>query len=329
MSPPLALQLHYLLTAIASDDDDVIAHRILGKAMSILHDHAVLDRAELEAALAEAGVHAQFERVRLTPMPLSVEDISKLWTAFQTQYRVTAAYQASTVLIDGAPSTSPLPVLRRGRHDPEGPTAVAGGGPIVAAVAPDLGGLEQRFSFPARPGDRLTITGSRLGGAGSIVRFRCQRLAAPVDETVAVESSADRLLVDLPAPLPAGYATLSVLVPSPGGEPVSSNQVPVPIAPVITRTPASAAGPAFTLTITATPPPDPAQQPLLLVGDRQVAPDSIAGSTLTFALTGLEEGTYTLRLRVDGVDSIPLAAPSPGTAPDLSTYDQSQQVVVT
>jgi Pvc16 N-terminal domain len=39
--PPLALDLHYLVTAYGKDDQDERAHRMLGMAMSLLHDHPV------------------------------------------------------------------------------------------------------------------------------------------------------------------------------------------------------------------------------------------------------------------------------------------------
>ena len=52
--PPLALNLHYLLTAYGDDtDDESISHRVLGGAMGVLHDHALLGRDEIRGALAE------------------------------------------------------------------------------------------------------------------------------------------------------------------------------------------------------------------------------------------------------------------------------------
>jgi hypothetical protein len=328
-TPPLALRLHYLVTAIASDDDDIVAQKILGKAMSILHDHGVLERGDIQAALEDAGLHLQVERVRLSPMDLSIEDISKLWTTFQTQYRVTAAYEASAVLIDSTdPAPSPMPVLRRGRHDPEGPTAVAAAGPALDFVGPDLGGAERRLSFPLRPGDRVVLGGARLGGEAARVRFRSARLTEPVDATPGPGSSAERVTVDLPTGLPAGYVTVSTVVERVAGEPWASNQLAVAVAPVITLGSTAVSGPDFSLDVTTTPPLAAGQQPVLLFGDRQVAAASITGDTVTFPLTGVAPGTYTVRLRLDGVDSLPLPAPTPGESPVATAFDASQQVVV-
>ena len=45
--------------------------------------------------------------------------MSKLWSAIQSHYRPSSAYQVSVVLIEGTrPAVSPLPVLSRGKRDP-------------------------------------------------------------------------------------------------------------------------------------------------------------------------------------------------------------------
>ena len=42
----------------------------------------------------------QIESLKITPQTLSMDDMSKLWTAFQASYRTTVAYDVSLVLID-------------------------------------------------------------------------------------------------------------------------------------------------------------------------------------------------------------------------------------
>jgi hypothetical protein len=98
--PPLALNLLYLLSAHGRDDDDPepYSHRLLGETMRVLHEQPVLDLAEL--GLAPAG---SVERVRVTLQPLSLEEMTKLWTIFQTPYRLSVVYEATVVLIDRAP----------------------------------------------------------------------------------------------------------------------------------------------------------------------------------------------------------------------------------
>ncbi len=62
--PPLALDLFYLLTAYERDDGDssVIAHRLLGRAMRVLHDHPLLGADEIRTALPNNDLADQIER---------------------------------------------------------------------------------------------------------------------------------------------------------------------------------------------------------------------------------------------------------------------------
>ena len=326
-TPPLALTLHYLVTAISAEDEDTNAQRMLGRAMSILHDQPILDRAAIENALADANLHEQVECVRFTPFAMSTEEISRLWTAFQTNYRLSTAYEASVVLIDSTrPAPSPLPVLKRGDHD-QGVTAVAAAGPVIDTVRVDLGGQEARLQLPARTGDRLVVTGARLAGDSVTVRFTSRRLPDPVDAVPDAGATSERLTVTLPAALPAGIATVEVVVTRTSGV-WASNEVPVPVAPTITVTPLAPGAQPFTLTVDATPTFAPRQQPVLIFGESQVPAATASGTTATFGVDAQTAATYTVRLRVDGVDSVPLPATTPGQPLDVSAFDPSQQVVV-
>jgi hypothetical protein len=99
VKPSLALNLYYLLTAYGKNDEDILSHRLLGQAMSILHNHGVFTADEIKAALPGNDLYEQLEQVRITPQPLSLEELSKLWNNFQTVYSISVAYQVSVVLI--------------------------------------------------------------------------------------------------------------------------------------------------------------------------------------------------------------------------------------
>jgi hypothetical protein len=103
--PPLALNLYYLLSAYGQNDDDPdpYSHRLLGEAMRILHARPVLAPADIREALTGNDLYEQVERVRVTPQPLTLDEMAKLWSTFQTQYRISVAYEVSVVLIDSAP----------------------------------------------------------------------------------------------------------------------------------------------------------------------------------------------------------------------------------
>ena len=98
--PPLPLNLFYLITAYGRDNDVArpFGHELLGKAMGVLHDHAVLSPDEIKAAsagaLSRSDLDQQIERIRITLQPLSLEEISKLWTGFATQYTITECFHS-------------------------------------------------------------------------------------------------------------------------------------------------------------------------------------------------------------------------------------------
>lgn len=100
--PPLALNLHYLLSAYGDNEDDAepFSHRLLGEAMHLFHANPVLDPQQIRAALAGNDLYEQVERVRITLQPLALEELTKLWSTFQTPYRISVAYEVSVVLIE-------------------------------------------------------------------------------------------------------------------------------------------------------------------------------------------------------------------------------------
>ena len=106
---PLALDLHYLLTAYG--EKDLHAEILLGYGMQLLHEVAVLSREQIEAALArldggKGGTQGSdllgqpMEQICVAPEFSGTEEISRLWSALQARYRPSAAYKVSTVLID-------------------------------------------------------------------------------------------------------------------------------------------------------------------------------------------------------------------------------------
>ncbi|MFN3981204.1 MAG: Pvc16 family protein [Caldilinea sp.] len=116
--PEIALDLHYLLT-FYGDETLLEPQRILGSAVRALHTQPVLTRQEIRSAVAATAFLAgsdladEVETVKFTPQPLSLEELSKLWSVlFQTTYTLSIAYDASVVLIsaDSQPSMA-QPVL--------------------------------------------------------------------------------------------------------------------------------------------------------------------------------------------------------------------------
>jgi hypothetical protein len=319
--PPLALDLFYLLTAYERDDGDssVIAHRLLGRAMRVLHDHPLLGTDEIRAALPNNDLADQIERIRVTPQPMSVEEFSKLWTTFQVGYRISAAYQVSVVLIDSTrPSRTPLPVLTRGAND-TGVNAQANlvpPFPTLTSVSPVVQPPDSETS--AVLGNDLVLTGHDLDGTNVSVEVAHLRLPNPILLPPPSSATANAITVNLPNQpqnFPAGIWTISVSVTRPGETfKRTTNALPFAVAPQILANPpinAARNGNKVTITLACSPEVLPAQRVALLLGGDEVPAEPHPTRTGNFSFVAVDDppgkfapGDYFVRLRVDGVDSL-------------------------
>lgn len=326
-NPPLALDLHYLLTAYGAKDFH--PEILLGYGMQLLHETPVLGRDAIRTALAApspvngggslppslqelstSGLADQIEQIKITLQSLNTEEMSKLWTALQAHYRPTSAYLITVVLIEAAkPTRSPLPVLVRGPADqgvmaqpdltPPFPT-------LVAATPPN-----QQSSVQL--GDTLTLDGHHLDGTNLAVRFTSPRLGGPITLPPLAGNTATRLQVTIPnapAQWAAGLYSVAVLVQRPGETFArATNELPLALAPRITSPmPMSVTlGPGgdAAITLNCTPEVRPRQVVSLMLGDIETpaGPHPSQTATLGFLFKQVPPGEYWVRLRIDGVDS--------------------------
>src|SRR5262249_24002682 len=161
---PLAVNLTYMITAYGEATPDTKDQRILGRAMQVLNEQPFLPRDEISAHFPGTGLEDQVESVHIRPKDVTLEEMSRLWSAFMTQYRTSAVYDVSVVLIDNdvTDPTGP-PVLRRGEDDP-GVFTKAGLPPLLTrAVPPELmRRARQVINQPAvEVGQVLTFEGER------------------------------------------------------------------------------------------------------------------------------------------------------------------------
>jgi hypothetical protein len=337
--PPLPLTLSYLLTAYSDDEDDTNAHQLLGQAMSVLHDHPLFGAQEIQNATGQvpgSDLHEQIERVRITLQPLTFEELSKLWTTFQTHYRVSAAYQVSLVLIESKrPPKTPLPVLQRGEND----TGVVSQ-PDLTAPFPVLLSLRlPKRRLSAQPGDAIELRGSRL--SGGTVRLSSTRFSNPPQPaTTAVDD--ERLDATLPNDLAAGFYTAAVRLNTARGE-IASNELPLAVAPIITTplplTVARASG-AATIDLACSADALPAQRVSLLLGGHETLaePHTAATSSFRFVVKTPPAGEFPVpigaglltRLRIDGVDSEIIAPRQTGEPEDAPVkFDENRKITIT
>ena len=320
-NPPLALDLHYLLSAHGKEPFH--AEILLGYAMQLLHETPALPRERIRVCLggtppvdgsdvlpggypllAAADLAEQVEQLKITPEFLGAEDLSRLWTACSTSLRLSASYLVSVVLIESRrPARRALPV--RERNLVVQPLAR----PVLHEVDPQI----------VAPGGALRIAGTNLAGAGTRVN---------VGGTLVTPSSAaeSELTVGVPAGLTAGVLTIQVVhevafgTPSDPHRAWESNVLPFMLIPVISGVSASVArGAALTLTVD--PPVTATQDVRLIVGELSLelparAPASPPLAALSFAVPAdFPTGTFLVRLRVAGAESA-LAVESDAVQPD-------------
>ncbi|WP_202842480.1 DUF4255 domain-containing protein [Luteimonas saliphila] len=358
---PLALDLHYLVTAYGRADFQ--AEILLGYAMHVLHERPWLDRGSIRdalspgpldlgmfppqiQALSQSDLADQLEAIKITPAALGIDEMSKLWSAIQTHYRPSAAYQVSVVLIEGTrPGVSPLPVLSRGRVDPatQRDAGVLVNPDLLPSVPTLMQAVPPNMQKTARLGDTIEVSGIRLAGANPRVRLLHRLREAPLELPAALDADGRGLNFDLPADaaaqadLPAGtwQVTLS-LTPAGESEPRETNAIPLLLSarPMIEASGPPLGLPAISIvrsadpsrvrvTLASQPRVRPQQQAVLMLGTRQcnANPRAAAGDPLVFDFPAtLAADDHYLRLRVDGVDSeLVLQAPdqAPAFDPDM------------
>ena len=350
-NPPLALDLHYLLIAFGAEQ--LHAEILLGYAMQLLHETPVLTRDAIRKSLAgptqvppgQGSVPAallnlytsdladQVEMIKITQQILSLDELSNLWTSFQTQYRLCAAYQASVVLIQSRASTrSPLPVKSR----------------TIQTIPFQKPWIDSVWSRQPPNGpivsDQLILKGYDLVLKGSQLRGELTSVLIDSIEVVPPDSAiqSTKIIVSLPDSLEAGAHTLQVIQQVALGSPptlrpaVESNGTSFVLHPSVTAATFSdlqgtgSAPRSGDLNLTLDPPLGPYQRLTVLL-NQLVAPTSppaaiaplaysfpappayslqsppsgppTPASLVVVPFTGVAPGVYLVRAQVDGADS--------------------------
>jgi hypothetical protein len=310
--PPLALDLHYLLTAYSQSDegDQVEAHQILGDGMRVLHDHTYLLGNELDPSLDGA-----VERAKVTLEPLTVEDLTKVFIALATPYRLSVGYKVTIVQVQSR--------LQRSASGLVAETPAGGPRLVVAPIRrPRIDEVRvirqgdatnrERVAY-ARVGDRLVLQGQNLSGdlrllmndvdvSASIQSKTPSRLEAVVADnaalqpgTVAVRIAADVLLGEPPVPHRGASSNLSAFVL-------------IPHVTAMTVTPPANPGDPTVLDLQGTRLFQDNRECMTLVGDRIVSSAAytthLTDHIVLNAPPGLASGSYPVRVRVSGAESI-------------------------
>lgn len=342
-NPPLALDLHYLITAYSRQQYH--AEILLGYAMQLLHETPVLPRDAIRTALrspaavdgnilppafralAAAELSEQVEQLKICPATMGTEEMSKLWSAFQTHYRPTAAYQVSVVLIESRRSTrSSLPVRTRNLQ------VLPFNQLRIESITPEI----------VTPGNRLTLRGQNL--QGDTVWVRLGELEVTPD---AISSQTIEVIV--PTGARAGINSVQVVHGINFGTPFEphrgseSNVMPIVLRPVISGTIAVTASSvvgapvgAIDLTVPVQATITPEQRVVLFLNERNgamaysfIAPKRDRDTrALIFTISEVKATTYLVRLQVDGAESL-LDVESDRTSPNFGQYLGTPNVTIT
>jgi hypothetical protein len=324
--PLAALDLHYLLTFYGADSD-LEPQRMMGSAVSALHAKPVLTRADIERITSDASpqfvdyletsdLAQQVESVKLSPLSLNLEELSKLWSVFfQTPYALSIGYQASVVLIESevTPQTSlpvraPLIYAQTFRQ------------PVIETVRSQDGPTE-----PIVMGSTVLIQGRQLRGDATAVVISGTEIA-----TTSVTNTEIVLTLNQPPapadPLRAGVRGLQVVqstlmgLPATAHRGVESNVAALVLHPSIIPpvTAANVTGNgaeprSADLNLTVDPEVGPDQRVVLVLNQTGsddpasytfvLAPRDAASTTLTMPVTGVMAGTYLVRVMIDGAES--------------------------
>ncbi len=331
---PLGLDLFYLISVYGEKENGVKSAQLLGLVMSLFHDLTKITPEMVETAtngeLRESNLHQQLEQINITPVALTFEEMSQIWQGFQVPSRPCIAYQVSVILLDSmVPLTVPMPVL-----------ALGNGQGVVRQreFFPSLQALELPNRQPSiQLGDTLTLRGNNMTLGEIRIRFNHSKYKQIIELDPENGKNPRMLPVKLPDPdqetaqnWQIGLYALSLIMPLGEGGERESNSLPFNLAPrIVALNPKETRAGNISLRLGCTPPLHPRQKAILLWGDRSFPtrkwsnPDQPGTTTLTCQIKSAPPGEYVVRLRVDGVDSLPV---------DFSTFpwqfDPNQKVIV-
>ncbi len=207
-TPRAALDLHYLFS-FYGEEAKLEPQQVMGSVIRTLHASPVLLQKQI-AHIIETSDHlnksdldTEIERIKLTPLPLTIEELSKIWSVFfQNSYTLSMAYTASVVFIEGKETPVPsLPVKARNVY------ALPLQFPVIDGIMSQTADGEplvanQRFTA----GERLVLTGKDLRGNKTMVLIDGKE----IDPLQILDVKINQVTIMLPNDLYAGVHSISI-----------------------------------------------------------------------------------------------------------------------
>jgi Pvc16 N-terminal domain len=162
--PALSLELFYLLTPfgpIPQSDGNDEAQRALGEAMLALHENPVLNRVHLpgfDADTLPAYLLTSFEDVKIRLHPVSIDELSKIWSTIGKPYRLSVAYEVTLVQI----TPTRAPSVTAGVVHSTGVTVVTLDPPRLQSITPSSGPLATLAAGNVIQPNQVAVSGFHL-----------------------------------------------------------------------------------------------------------------------------------------------------------------------
>jgi hypothetical protein len=304
--PLTAFDLHYLFT-FHGDDTKLEPQRLLGAVTTTLHAQPLLSSDNINNAtstfsfLAGSGLDRQIEHVRFTPTALSLEEFSKLWSVFfQVEYSLSAAYQASVVLMESTDTPVPAPpVLQRNLY-------------VVPFQAPLVDQVVSQDGKPITSTSTILIQGSHLRRPNTFLSIEGQ-------EFTPATSADTQLSLALTPSLHAGVKALQVLQKLDMGTPAAAHRgfestvAPFVLCPTVSSATAAVAASGTDVTLNLVPNIGVGQRAVLLLNNVSSTPatsytspgvmSAADSGSIVINITNVPNGTYLVRVQIDGAES--------------------------
>lgn len=350
--PPLALDLHYLMTVYGSEEmhQDIL----LGYGMHLMHETPILTRNMIRRSinptglftklpphlrsLATSGLADQIEMIKITPETLNTEEISKLWAAFEAKYRPNAAYKVTVVLIQSEKSVKPaLPVRQSNIYVMPFKQPVLEKITALNPLNMPVAGNEKILS-----GYQLVLEGHNLMGMITKVKISGEIRDAPIP------LDDNKITISIPASLQAGVHGVQVIHDYLMGSPlephrgVSSNMLAMVLSPSISaisiQNPQTLPNNLINANVNFTlmPAVNPAQKIALALDEINLPPNTqgmryafeiqasalssppIAINNITIPVQNIKSGTYLVRVSVDGIETPVSLGPTGYNTPSIT-----------
>ena len=209
-SPPLGLELSYLLTPYAPAPDPSSAagddaHAMLGAAMVALHENPILNNVHISGFDADAvltpALLNSFEQIKIRLATTSLEELSKIWATINQPYRLSVAYDVSLVELTptAAPPVNGANVARTGLE------ILPWTAPTLDNLTPGVGPLAHVDGSGSLDSNPLTLSGAGFLFAGQTPAVQFGGQPAPVSASPAPTDAS--LTVSLPLDSDAGPET--------------------------------------------------------------------------------------------------------------------------